>query len=101
MTKEVKSHLISRGDVASDPKNDPAFLTENFLALLVVLNHKEEEPILDGFTSIVDCHYVRFNCVFKHIKTKIDRRNGQNLDNSDKPKSLRSGDVAIVLMQPL
>lgn len=47
---------------------------------------------------MLDCHTAHIACKFAELKEKIDRRSGKKLE--DNPKSLKSGDAAIVEMIP-
>lgn len=47
---------------------------------------------------MLDCHTAHIACKFAELKEKIDRRSGKKLE--DNPKSLKSGDAAIVDMVP-
>eukprot|EP00914_Ancora_sagittata_P003096 GHVO01006434.1.p1 GENE.GHVO01006434.1~~GHVO01006434.1.p1 ORF type:complete len:463 (-),score=99.14 GHVO01006434.1:158-1498(-) len=87
---------LKRGYVASDSKNDPAKGCANFEAQVIVLNHPGE--IKNGYSPVLDCHTCHIACKFAHIKTKIDKRTGKVLEES--PKMIKSGDAAIVTMEP-
>lgn len=47
---------------------------------------------------MLDCHTAHIACKFAELKEKIDRRSGKKLE--DNPKTLKSGDAAIVDMVP-
>lgn len=47
---------------------------------------------------MLDCHTAHIACKFAELKEKIDRRSGKKLE--DHPKTLKSGDAAIVDMIP-
>lgn len=47
---------------------------------------------------MLDCHTAHIACKFAELREKIDRRSGKKLE--DNPKSLKSGDAAIVDMVP-
>ena len=63
---------------------------------VIVLNHPGE--ISNGYTPVLDCHTAHVSCKFAEIYTKIDRRSGKELESA--PKSIKTGDAALVLMQP-
>ena len=94
--KNVSVKEIRRGNVCSDAKNDPAKAAESFLAQVIVLNHPGE--ILNGYAPVLDCHTAHIACKFAEIKTKMDRRTGQVLE--EKPESIKTGDAAMVVLVP-
>ncbi len=63
---------------------------------VIVLNHPGQ--INAGYSPVLDCHTAHIACKFKELKEKIDRRSGKKLE--DNPKSVKSGDAAIVEMEP-
>jgi elongation factor 1-alpha len=94
--KNLSIKDIRRGFVASDSKQDPAKETDNFTAQVIVLNHPGQ--IQNGYTPVLDCHTAHIACRFNTIQKKIDRRNGQTLE--EEPKFIKSGDCAIVNLIP-
>lgn len=69
----------------------------HFLFLkVIILNHPGQ--ISAGYAPVLDCHTAHIACKFAELKEKIDRRSGKKLE--DNPKSLKSGDAAIVDMIP-
>lgn len=60
------------------------------------MNHPGQ--ISAGYSPVIDCHTAHIACKFAELKEKIDRRSGKKLE--DNPKSLKSGDAAIVEMVP-
>ena len=94
--KNVSVKEIRRGMVAGDSKNDPPKQAKNFTAQVIVLNHPGE--IHAGYSPVLDCHTAHIACKFNELKEKCDRRSGKKLE--DNPKSVKSGDAAIVEMIP-
>ncbi|EHL01016.1 putative Elongation factor 1-alpha [Glarea lozoyensis 74030] len=98
--KNVSVKEIRRGNVAGDSKNDPPMAAETFDAQVIVLNHPGQ--VSDGYAPVLDCHTAHIACKFKSIKQKIDRRTGKALEEKtdDKKLIIKSGDAAIVTMEP-
>merc|ERR1712072_101903 len=94
--KNVSVKDIKRGYVASDSKNVPAMDTENFKAQVIVMNHPGQ--ICNGYSPVLDCHTAHIACKFNEIKEKVDRRTGKATESN--PKSIKSGDAAIVELIP-
>lgn len=94
--KNVSVKEIRRGYVAGDSKNDPPKAAESFNAQVIILNHPGQ--INEGYAPVLDCHTAHIACKFKELIEKIDRRSGKKLE--DHPKSVKSGDAAIVKMIP-
>jgi len=94
--KNISVKELKRGFVASDTKNDPAMGCANFTAQVIVLNHPGE--IKSGYTPVLDCHTAHISCRFAEIEQKMDKRTGQTLEAN--PKCIKSGDAAIVKMEP-
>jgi elongation factor 1-alpha len=87
---------IKRGYVASDSKNTPAMDTEWFKAQVIVMNHPGQ--IMNGYAPVLDCHTCHIACKFTEIENKMDKRTGKVTEEF--PKSIKSGDAAIVKMTP-
>lgn len=94
--KNLSVKDVRRGFVCSDSKNDPAKEAGSFLAQVIVLNHPGQ--ICVGYSPVVDCHTAHISCKFMELVEKIDRRSNKKLE--DNPKSIKSGDSAIVKMVP-
>lgn len=47
---------------------------------------------------MLDCHTAHIACKFNELLEKIDRRSGKKIE--DNPKSVKSGDAAIVSLVP-
>jgi len=93
--KNVSIKDIKRGYVCSEAKNSAA-ATADFDAQVIVLNHPGQ--ICNGYSPVLDCHTAHIACKFAEIKQKIDRRSGKPLEES--PKTIKSGDAAIVKLIP-
>lgn len=87
---------LKRGYVASDSKQDTALEAASFNAQVIVLNHPGE--ICAGYTPVLDCHTAHIACKFFELLEKVDRRTGKQTE--DKPKSIKSGEAAIVKLIP-
>merc|ERR1719330_355725 len=94
--KTVSVKDIKRGYVASDSKNKPASGAKDFTAQVIVLNHPGQ--ICNGYSPVLDCHTAHIACKFNEIKEKVDRRTGKATETN--PKSIKSGDAAIVELIP-
>lgn len=94
--KNVSVKDIRRGNVAGDSRNDPPQEAASFTSQVIILNHPGQ--ISAGYAPVLDCHTAHIACKFAELKEKIDRRSGKKLE--DNPKSLKSGDAAIVDMIP-
>jgi len=94
--KNVSVKDIKRGYVASDSKNNPAGAAQNFTAQVIVLNHPGQ--ICNGYSPVLDCHTAHIACKFQEIQEKVDRRTGKATETN--PKSIKSGDAAIVQLIP-
>lgn len=94
--KNVTVKDIRRGYVASDSKSDPAKEAGSFVAQVIILNHPGQ--ITAGYTPVLDCHTAHIACKFVELHEKIDRRSNKKIE--DNPKSVKSGDSAIVKLVP-
>lgn len=94
--KNVSVKDVKRGHVASDSKNDPAKGAASFQAQVIVLHHPGQ--INPGYTPVLDCHTAHISCKFAELEKRLDRRSGKALE--DNPKFIKSGDAAIVKMEP-
>merc|ERR1712170_335791 len=94
--KNVSVKDIKRGYVAPDSKNKPAAGVADFTAQVIVLNHPGQ--VCNGYSPVLDCHTAHIACRFHEIKEKVDRRTGKAVEAN--PKSIKSGDAAIVQLIP-
>jgi elongation factor 1-alpha len=94
--KNVSIKDIRRGNVAGDSKNDPPAESDDFTAQVIVLNHPGQ--IHAGYAPVLDCHTAHIACKFKELLSKVDRRDGKELEPT--PKNVKSGDAAMVLLVP-
>jgi elongation factor 1-alpha len=94
--KNVSVKDLRRGFVAGDSKSDPPAEAESFNAQVIVMTHPGQ--IQNGYTPVLDCHTSHIACKFKEIQSKIDRRT--NKVQEEFPKSIKSGDSAVVEMVP-
>merc|ERR1712112_577191 len=94
--KNVSVKDIKRGYVASDSENKPATGVSDFTAQVIVLNHPGQ--VSNGYSPVLDCHTAHIACKFSEILEKVDRRTGKSTE--DAPKFIKSGDAAIVRLEP-
>lgn len=94
--KNVSVKELRRGFVAGDTKSNPPRGAADFTAQVIVLNHPGQ--IANGYTPVLDCHTAHIACKFAEIKEKCDRRTGKTTEEN--PKSIKSGDAAIVNLVP-
>jgi elongation factor 1-alpha len=94
--KNIAVKDIRRGFVCGNTKADPPRECESFTAQVIILNHPGQ--IGNGYAPVLDCHTSHIACKFAELESKIDRRSGKELEKE--PKSVKSGDAAIVKMVP-
>ncbi|MFQ5819348.1 MAG: translation elongation factor EF-1 subunit alpha [Candidatus Heimdallarchaeota archaeon] len=87
---------LRRGDVASHPKTPPT-VAKSFTAQIFVLFHPT--AISQGYTPVIHAHTAQQAGTFIQLKEKIDRRTGEKVE--DNPTYLKTGDSAVVEIQPL
>jgi elongation factor 1-alpha len=87
---------IKRGMVAGDVKTDPPAKVCDFKAQVIVLDHPNK--IMAGYTPVLDCHTSHIACKFNNLEAAIDKRTGKTKEAN--PKSIKTGDAAIVEMVP-
>jgi elongation factor 1-alpha len=87
---------IKRGMVAGDVKSDPPMKVCDFKAQVIVLDHPNK--IMAGYTPVLDCHTSHIACKFNNLEASIDKRTGKTKEAN--PKSIKTGDAAIVEMVP-
>jgi elongation factor 1-alpha len=87
---------IKRGFVIGLADNPPTVAKE-FIAQLIIIYHPS--AISAGYTPVLHAHTAQVATTFKEIIARIDPRNGQVVE--DKPKSIKTGDSALVRLAPL
>jgi len=87
---------IRRGMVCGDVKNDPPLPTAAFNAQVIILDHPNK--IMAGYTPVLDCHTSHIACKFNKLLQTLDKRTGKKKE--DDPKSIKTGDAAIVELVP-
>merc|ERR1712083_27599 len=85
-----------KGKVVALIPNKAAVGAKDFTAQVIVLNHPGQ--ICNGYSPVLDCHTAHIACKFHEIKEKVDRRTGKATETN--PKSIKSGDAAIVELVP-
>jgi elongation factor 1-alpha len=87
---------IRRGDVAG-PVNNPPTVANEFIGQIIVIYHPT--AIAAGYTPVLHYHTGQVACKFTELIRKIDPRSGQVVE--EKPTFLKTGDAALVRMEPL
>ena len=87
---------IRRGDVAG-PVNNPPTVAKEFIGQIIVIYHPT--AIAAGYTPVLHYHTGQVACRFTELVRKIDPRSGQAVE--EKPTFLKTGDAALVRMEPL
>jgi len=92
----VDKGAIRRGDVIGS-KDSPAKVVKEMTAQIIVVHHPT--AIAPGYTPVIHAHTAQAAATITELVSKLDPRSGGVLE--DKPKSLKTGDAAIVKIQPL
>lgn len=87
---------LRRGDVCGHVTNPPTVAKE-FIGQIIVIYHPT--AIAAGYTPVLHYHTGQVACRFTELIKKIDPRSGQVVE--EKPTFLKTGDSAIVKMEPL
>jgi len=87
---------IRRGDVAG-PVNNPPTVANEFIGQIIVIYHPT--AVAAGYTPVLHYHTGQVACRFTELLRKIDPRSGQAVE--EKPAFLKTGDAALVRMEPL
>ena len=94
--KGVEKAQLSRGMVVSHPDN-PCKVAEEFRAQIIIINHPTAISV--GYTPVMHIHTAQTAVKFVELEAKIDPRTGQVIEKN--PQFLRTGDAAVVRLQPL
>ncbi|MBI2184928.1 MAG: translation elongation factor EF-1 subunit alpha [Thaumarchaeota archaeon] len=92
----ISKQDIRRGDVLGSP-NSPPTVAKEFIAQIIVVFHPT--AIAPGYTPVLHAHTAQVAATIVEIVSKIDPRTGQPTE--EKPKSIKTGDSALVKIQPL
>jgi len=87
---------MRRGDVIG-PTNNPPKVAQEFIAQIIVVHHPT--AIAPGYTPVLHAHTTQVAATLTELVAKLDKRTGQPVENN--PKSIKTGDAAIVKIQPL
>jgi elongation factor 1-alpha len=94
--KGVDKKDIKRGDVIG-PANNPPTVAADFTAQIVVLNHPTAISV--GYTPVFHIHTAQFAGKIIELLERKDPKTGQTAQA--KPDFIKTGDIAIVKIQPL
>jgi elongation factor 1-alpha len=87
---------IKRGSVMG-PVNNPPTIAKAFRAQIIVVHHPT--AIAAGYTPVLHAHTAQVAATISELESKLDPRTGQPTE--EKPKSIKTGDSAIVIIKPL
>jgi elongation factor 1-alpha len=87
---------IKRGSVLG-PASNPPSIAKAFRAQIIVVHHPT--AIAAGYTPVLHAHTAQVAATISEIESKLDPRTGQPTE--EKPKSIKTGDSAIVIIRPL
>ena len=87
---------IKRGSVMG-PVSNPPTIARAFRAQIIVVHHPT--AIAAGYTPVLHAHTAQVAATISEIESKLDPRTGQPTE--EKPKSIKTGDSAIVIIKPL
>ena len=92
----IDKGTIRRGDVIGS-KDNPATVVKEMTAQIIVVHHPT--AIAPGYTPVIHAHTAQAAATITELIYKLDPRTGAPIE--EKPKSLKTGDAAIVKIQPL
>jgi elongation factor 1-alpha len=87
---------VRRGSVLG-PASNPPTIARAFRAQIIVVHHPT--AIAPGYTPVLHAHTAQVAATITEIEAKLDPRTGQPTE--EKPKSIKTGDSAIVIIKPL
>jgi elongation factor 1-alpha len=92
----VSKNDIRRGDVMG-PLESPPTVAREFIGQIIVIYHPT--AVAAGYTPVLHYHTGQVACKFTELVRKLDPRTGQAIE--EKPAFLKTGDGAVVRMEPL
>ena len=92
----ISKQDIRRGDVIGTANNPPTIAKE-FIAQIIIVYHPT--ALAAGYTPVLHAHTAQVAGTITEIISKLDPRTGQPME--EKPKSVKTGDAALVRIQPL
>jgi elongation factor 1-alpha len=92
----VAKEDLKRGDVIGPASNPPNVAAE-FSAQIIVVHHPT--AIAAGYTPVLHAHTAQVAAIISELTSKLDARTNQPVE--EKPKSIKTGDSAIVKIKPL
>ncbi len=92
----VSKNDIKRGDVMGSVENPPTIAKE-FIGQIIIIYHPT--AVAAGYTPVLHYHTGQVACKFIELIRKLDPRTGQVVE--EKPAFLKTGDGAVVRMEPL
>jgi elongation factor 1-alpha len=92
----VSKQDIRRGDVMG-PVDNPPTIAKEFIGQIIIIYHPT--AVAAGYAPVLHYHTGQIACKFTELIRKLDPRTGQVVE--EKPAFLKTGDGAVVRMEPL
>jgi elongation factor 1-alpha len=92
----ISKQDVKKGDVVGKPDNPPTVAKE-FTGQIIVLQHPT--VITKGYTPVIHIHTAHIAGKITEIVKKIDPKTGATIQEN--PDMLKSGDAAIIKIQPM
>jgi elongation factor 1-alpha len=91
----ITKDKIHRGDVIG-PADNPPTVAKEFKAQIIVIKHPT--VLTEGYSPVFHINTAQISCRFKKLLAKLDPKTGGVMQEN--PEFLKTGDAAIVLIEP-
>ncbi|MHA2092995.1 MAG: GTP-binding protein, partial [Candidatus Kariarchaeaceae archaeon] len=96
--KGLARNEVRRGDVVGLQASPPT-IADTFTATVIVIRHPSVIPV--GYTPVIHCGTAQIACKFLEIQDKITVGKGGKRVKVANPTTLKNGDRATVILQPV